>query len=128
MRRVRARHRHPVRLAGGWWLKLIVLREKYCYLVVDGWFVLREKYCWLVVDKLSEQAAQGCARYGTVRRDHESPAGTAARQGISKRQRSRALICKRDDTSVCLSTRDPGWRVCHYHFMDSFIRDSNRPE
>jgi hypothetical protein len=34
-----------------------VLREKYCWLVVGGWFVLREKYCWLVVDKPSEQAA-----------------------------------------------------------------------
>jgi hypothetical protein len=35
---------------------LIVLREKYCCLVVGGWLVLREKYCWLVVDKPSEQA------------------------------------------------------------------------
>jgi hypothetical protein len=32
-----------------------VLREKYCWLVVGGWFVLREKYCWLVADKPSEQ-------------------------------------------------------------------------
>jgi hypothetical protein len=24
-------------------------------LVAGGWFVLREKYCWLVVDKPSEQ-------------------------------------------------------------------------
>jgi hypothetical protein len=34
------------------------LREKYCWLVVGGWFVLREKYYWLVVDKPSEQAAK----------------------------------------------------------------------
>jgi hypothetical protein len=51
--------KQPVRLAGGWWLMLIVLREKYCWLIVGGWFVLREKYCWLAVDKLSEQA-EGC--------------------------------------------------------------------
>jgi hypothetical protein len=51
--------KQPVCLAGGWWLMLIVLREKYCWLVVGGWFVLREKYCWLAVDKLSEQA-EGC--------------------------------------------------------------------
>jgi hypothetical protein len=31
------------------------LREEYCWLVADGWFVLREKYCWLVTDKPSEQ-------------------------------------------------------------------------
>jgi hypothetical protein len=29
--------------------------EKYCWLIVGGWFVLREKYCWLVADKPSEQ-------------------------------------------------------------------------
>jgi hypothetical protein len=29
----------------GWWLVLIVLREKYCWLVAGAWFVLREKYC-----------------------------------------------------------------------------------
>jgi hypothetical protein len=33
------------------------VREKYCWLVVGGWFVLREKYCWLVADKPNEQAA-----------------------------------------------------------------------
>jgi hypothetical protein len=33
-------------MAGGF-----VLREKYCWLVADGWFVLKEKYCWLVTDK-----------------------------------------------------------------------------
>jgi hypothetical protein len=33
-----------------------IAREKYCWLVVGGWFVLREKYCWLVADKTSEQA------------------------------------------------------------------------
>jgi hypothetical protein len=27
-------------------------------LVAGGWFVVREKYCWLVVDKPSEQGAQ----------------------------------------------------------------------
>jgi hypothetical protein len=27
------------------------MREKYCCLVVGGWFVLKEKYCSLVVDK-----------------------------------------------------------------------------
>jgi hypothetical protein len=33
-------------VADGWcWF---VLREEYCWLVVDGWFVVREKYCWLV--------------------------------------------------------------------------------
>jgi hypothetical protein len=31
------------------------MREKYCWLVADGWFVPREKYCWLVVDKPSER-------------------------------------------------------------------------
>jgi hypothetical protein len=45
-------------LAGGWWLVLIVLRGKYCWLVAGGWFVLREKYCWLVADKPSEQAVR----------------------------------------------------------------------
>jgi hypothetical protein len=34
---------------------LICLREKYCWLVVGGWFVLRGKYCWLVADKPNEQ-------------------------------------------------------------------------
>jgi hypothetical protein len=43
-------------VADGWCL--FVLREKYCWLVADGWFVLREKYCWLVADKPSEQAAK----------------------------------------------------------------------
>jgi hypothetical protein len=33
------------------------VKEEYCWLVGDGWFVLREKYCWLVADKPSEQAA-----------------------------------------------------------------------
>jgi hypothetical protein len=43
-------------VADGWcWC---VLREEYCWLVVDGWFVLREKYCWLVADKPSEQAGE----------------------------------------------------------------------
>jgi hypothetical protein len=37
-----------VRLAGAWWLVLIVLREKYCWLVAGGLFVLREEYCWLI--------------------------------------------------------------------------------
>jgi hypothetical protein len=32
-----------------------VLREKYYWLVDDGWFVLREKYCWLMADKPNEQ-------------------------------------------------------------------------
>jgi hypothetical protein len=36
-----------------------VLREKYCWLVVGGWFVLREKYCWLVADKPNEQGVCG---------------------------------------------------------------------
>jgi hypothetical protein len=45
----------PVRLAHGWWLVLIFLREKYCCLIASGWFVLREKYCWLVADKPSKQ-------------------------------------------------------------------------
>jgi hypothetical protein len=39
----------PVRLVVGF-----ILREKYCWLVVGGWFVLREKYCWLVADKPNE--------------------------------------------------------------------------
>jgi hypothetical protein len=39
----------------GCWLVLICLREKYCWLVVGGWFVLRGKYCWLVADKPNEQ-------------------------------------------------------------------------
>jgi hypothetical protein len=31
----------------GWWLMTdVVLREKYCWLVADGWFVLREKNYW----------------------------------------------------------------------------------
>jgi hypothetical protein len=30
------------------------MREKYCWLVVDGWFVVREKYYWLVADKPNE--------------------------------------------------------------------------
>jgi hypothetical protein len=30
------------------------LRENYCWLIVDGWFVLREKYDWLVADKPNE--------------------------------------------------------------------------
>jgi hypothetical protein len=34
-----------------------VLREKYCWLIVGGWFVLREKYCWLVADKPNEKGA-----------------------------------------------------------------------
>jgi hypothetical protein len=33
------------------------MREKYCWLIVGGWFVLREKYCWLVADKPNEQGA-----------------------------------------------------------------------
>jgi hypothetical protein len=33
-----------------------VLREKYCWLVAGDWFVVREKYCWPVADKPSEQA------------------------------------------------------------------------
>jgi hypothetical protein len=37
------------------------VREKYCWLIADGWFVLREKYCWLVADKPSEQGA--CRRF-----------------------------------------------------------------
>jgi hypothetical protein len=42
-------------VADGWcWF---VVREEYCWLVVDGWFVVREKYCWLVADKPSEQGA-----------------------------------------------------------------------
>jgi hypothetical protein len=40
-----------------------VLREKYCWLIVGGWFVLREKYCWLVADKPSEQADGGTIPY-----------------------------------------------------------------
>jgi hypothetical protein len=31
------------------------MREKYCWLIADDWFVLREKYCWLLVDKPNEQ-------------------------------------------------------------------------
>jgi hypothetical protein len=31
------------------------LREKSCWLVVDGWFVLKEKYFWLMTDKPNEQ-------------------------------------------------------------------------
>jgi hypothetical protein len=38
-----------------------VLREKYCWLVADGWFVLREKYCWLVADKPNEQGEEKLA-------------------------------------------------------------------
>jgi hypothetical protein len=34
------------------------VREKYCWLVVGGWFILREKYCWLVADKPNEQGAR----------------------------------------------------------------------
>jgi hypothetical protein len=41
-------------VAGGWCR--FVMREKCCWLVVDGWFVLREKYCWLVADKPTEHA------------------------------------------------------------------------
>jgi hypothetical protein len=33
------------------------MREKYCWLVADGWFVVREKYYWLVADKPNEQGA-----------------------------------------------------------------------
>jgi hypothetical protein len=48
-------------VADGWcWF---VLREEYCWLVVDGWFVVREKYCWLVADKPSEQGAGGNGCY-----------------------------------------------------------------
>jgi hypothetical protein len=31
------------------------MREEYCWLVADDWFVLREKYCWPVADKPSKQ-------------------------------------------------------------------------
>jgi hypothetical protein len=31
------------------------VREKYCWLVVGGWFVLRKKYYCLVADKPSEK-------------------------------------------------------------------------
>jgi hypothetical protein len=42
-------------VADGWcWF---VLREEYCWLVVDGWFVVREKCCWMVADKPSEQGS-----------------------------------------------------------------------
>jgi hypothetical protein len=34
-----------------------ILRE---VLVAGGWFVLREKYCWLMVDKPSEQGNRQC--------------------------------------------------------------------
>jgi hypothetical protein len=46
-------------VADGWCC--FVLREKYCYLVGDGWFVLREKYCWLVADKPNEQSVAACS-------------------------------------------------------------------
>jgi hypothetical protein len=50
-------------VADGWcWF---VLREEYCWLVVDGWFVLRVKYCWLVADKPSEQAEKDCGSGST---------------------------------------------------------------
>jgi hypothetical protein len=50
-------------VADGWcWF---VLREEYCWLVVDDWFVLRVKYCWLVADKPSEQA--GCCSAAGIR-------------------------------------------------------------
>jgi hypothetical protein len=39
----------PVRLADGWSLLRVLL--------ASCWFVVREKYCWLVVDKSSEQGA-----------------------------------------------------------------------
>jgi hypothetical protein len=51
----------PIRLADGWCR--FVLREKYCWLVVDGWFLLREKYCWLVADKPNEQSIEVVAMY-----------------------------------------------------------------
>jgi hypothetical protein len=41
---------------------LIVLREKYCWLIASGWFVVREKYCWLVADKPSEQGVETFVR------------------------------------------------------------------
>jgi hypothetical protein len=31
------------------------VREKYYWLIGDGWFVVREKYYWLVADKPCEQ-------------------------------------------------------------------------
>jgi hypothetical protein len=40
-------------VADGWCC--FVLREEY-WLVAGGWCILREKYCWLVVDRPSEQA------------------------------------------------------------------------
>jgi hypothetical protein len=35
------------------WLVLVCCERR--VLVAGGWFILREKYCWLVVDKPSEQ-------------------------------------------------------------------------
>jgi hypothetical protein len=53
---------------------VLVLREKYCWLIASGWFVLREKYCWLVADKPSEQGASGNqslrANYGNFNLNH----------------------------------------------------------
>jgi hypothetical protein len=45
----------PVCLAGGWRLVLICSERK--VLLADRWWliVLREKYCWLVADKPNEQ-------------------------------------------------------------------------
>jgi hypothetical protein len=37
--------------------EIFILREKYCWLVADGWFVLRETYCWLVADKPNKHGA-----------------------------------------------------------------------
>jgi hypothetical protein len=34
----------PAACSFGWWLVLIVLKEKYSWLVAGGWFILREKY------------------------------------------------------------------------------------
>jgi phosphomevalonate kinase len=39
-------------LTDGWCLILISIERK--VLLAGGWFVLREKYCWLVVDKPNE--------------------------------------------------------------------------
>jgi hypothetical protein len=49
------------------------VREKYCWLIVDGWFVLREKYCWLVADKPNEQAVNFSQIYSSVTKSPDDP-------------------------------------------------------
>jgi hypothetical protein len=49
-------------LVGCWLLVLICSKKK--VLLTGGWFVVREKYCWLVVDKPDEQRCHVVAAPG----------------------------------------------------------------